>query len=344
MIVIGLLGELALTRTIPVVVQYPMVLVSYLGFVAAFGLLIVRATGWGWRVLVVLVARAVLASADGVFHDLLLWMTYTAVLVIFVYRLRGRYFAAGIGLAILIVGVLQSVKVGYRLELVENPDVGLRDRASALATVVAERLQHPVSAFDNDEIQALVMRLNQGSIISHSLNWVPAREPFARGETLVAAVRNIAVPRALDPDKYLAGGYAYFRRFTGLPLSRVSMNLSLAGEMYANFGRTGGILATGLFALMLGLIYLEFARWAQDSPLWWAWAPYVLLYAVQAENGIGEVVNHIAKSALVMAFIVSVVPAWQTLRWWRLAKVAQRLRLGAGDASRGPRIDHGHHP
>lgn len=328
MVAIGLLGTVALTTSLPVVLQYPIVLVSYLGFVGALAMLIVRANGWGWRLLLVLSARAILASADGVFHDLLLWLAYASVLVIFVYRLRGRYLVAFTAAAIVLIGALQSIKAGYRLEIDQNPDMALSHRATMLGGVLVEKIEHPSAAFTGDGIGGLVVRLNQGAIISHTLNWVPTSEPYAKGETLLNAIRTVVVPRAIDPGKYVAGGYAYFRRFTGLPLNRVSMNLSLAGEMYANFGRDGGILATGLFALMIGLIYRGFAQWAQDSPLWWAWAPYVLLYAMQAENGIGEVVNHFAKSALVMAAIVYVVPAWRTLRRWRAAGLARRMGFG----------------
>lgn len=144
--------------------------------------------------------------------------------------------------------------------------------------------------------------------------WTPTREPYAHGETLLTAVRSVLVPRVIDPNKYMAGGYSFFTRFTGIALRGTSMNLSAAGEMYANFGRTGGMIGLFCFALCLGSLFGWFARWAVDSPLWWAWAPYVMLYTMQAESGIGEALNHVARSALVMMVIVWTVPAWKNLR------------------------------
>jgi hypothetical protein len=37
---------------------------------------------------------------------------------------------------------------------------------------------------------------------------------------------------------------------------------------------------------------------------------------MQAENGIGEGVNHVAKSFLVMVTVMYTVPAWQAMPKW----------------------------
>jgi hypothetical protein len=175
-----------------------------------------------------------------------------------------------------------------------------------------------------------VTRLNQGWIISRILYTVPAREPFAAGETIRNAVINAATPRLLSPDKYRSGGYAYFERFTGVAMNRAAMNLGLSGEMYANFGRPGGIAAVFLWALLLGLVLVRLTRLTERSWLWWAWAPYVMLYTVQAETGVGEVVNQVSKSALVMVAVVTFVPAWRMLRAWHLPAALVRRWAALG--------------
>jgi hypothetical protein len=50
-----------------------------------------------------------------------------------------------------------------------------------------------------------------------------------------------------------------------------------------------------------------------------------MLYTMQAENGIGEAVNHVVKSSVVMFTIMSFVPAWQTLRRWHLRRPFARV-------------------
>jgi hypothetical protein len=46
-----------------------------------------------------------------------------------------------------------------------------------------------------------------------------------------------------------------------------------------------------------------------------------MLYTAQAENGIGEVVNQVSKSILVMLVVIMVVPAWREIRPWRLPAI-----------------------
>lgn len=324
MVVVGIGASIIQNTPLPVALQYLMLLVGYLGFVGAFGLLLARAPGWGWRLAAVLALRAVLTSSDGMFHDLLLWIAYTGALLGFVYRWRVRTLVTLATSALLAMGMLNELKIAYRIEIGENADMGLSERAGVLGDAMVNQFHQPTSAFRDLGLSRTVARINQGWIISRTLNWVPVREPFAHGETLVSAIRAAVLPRFLDPYKYTAGGYWYFERFTGLSMRQTSMNLSVAGEMYANFGRDGGLIGVFGFGIILGLVYRVFARWAVENPLWWAWAPYVMLYTMQAENGIGEAVNHVVKSAVVMVAFMSVVPAWAALRRWHVRRLLRR--------------------
>jgi hypothetical protein len=325
MIVVGMIASVIQVTPLPWTMQYTMLLVGYLSFVGAFGMALARAPGWQWRVAAVLGLRAVLTSSDGMFHDLLLWAAYTGTLLGFIYRWRVRTLVVLAASALLLMGMLNELKLAYRTEIAENPDMGLTDRATILGDALADQLHQPTAAFHDKGLSQTLARVNQGWIIARTLYWVPVREPFAHGETLVSAVRAAILPRILDPGKYVAGGFWYFERFTGLSMRQVSMNLSLAGEMYANFGRAGGLIGVFCFAVLLGLVYRAFARWAVENPLWWAWAPYVMLYTMQAENGIGEAVNHVVKSFIVMIAFMFVVPAWNTLRVWQLRHPFRKL-------------------
>jgi hypothetical protein len=229
---------------------------------------------------------------------------------------------------VLALGALNEIKLDYRSQLLENPDLTIDARLEALGHALGNQIEEPLGPFSGRSLSHTVARVNQGWIISRTMYWTPTREPFANGETLVEALRAVLIPRVIDPNKYTAGG-SNLSRFTGIPLrGGTSMNLSPVGEMYANFGRIGGLLGVFGFALGLGLLYGLFARWAFDSPLWWAWAPYVMLYTMQAETGIGEAVNHVARSFLIMMVVVRFVPAWKSLRRWH--PIIRRLReLGA---------------
>jgi hypothetical protein len=236
-----------------------------------------------------------------------------------------------VGLAltgVFLIGVLNEAKYNYRRALALNPGMALVDRLSALSGQFGSQASQVHETFTGDALTRTITRLNQGWIIARIMVWVPTSEPFAGGETLVTAFRAALVPRVLDPGKYEAGGLINFPRFTGLSMpAATSMNLSPAGEMYANFGRNGDLAAMLCFGLGLGLVYYRFASWAERSPIWWAWAPYVMLYTMQAENGIGEGVNHVAKSFLVMLAVVYYVPAWRMLSRWHLRRRAASVRV-----------------
>jgi hypothetical protein len=324
MIVVGLIAGLLINH-VPASLKYVMVLVNSLEFVGAFGQLLVRTPGWWWRVLLVLGARAAMSTENGLFHDLLLWGTYTGALVVFVMRPRILTILAVTGAAMFLVGALNEAKYSYRKMLQLNPEMPLTDRVSLLTGQLGSQAAQPQTTYSGDALTRMITRLNQGWIIARILVWVPTSEPYAGGETLVTAFRAALLPRILDPGKYEAGGQINFPRFTGLTITGgTSMNLSPAGEMYANFGRNGGLFAMFLFGVALALVYYRFASWAHGSPLWWAWAPYVMLYTMQAENGIGEGLNHVVKSFIIMLAVVYYLPAWRSLRRWRRPQAAIR--------------------
>ena len=91
------------------------------------------------------------------------------------------------------------------------------------------------------------------------------------------------------------------------------MGLGVIGELYANFGMVGGVLATLLYGGMMGLILLFFADRAQKNPLWWAVAPAILLPCVEPGFNIEDVSNHIVKGAVVFAIIWKLCPPVQRL-------------------------------
>lgn len=315
MVALGLLARLVLTQDIPWSITYGLALVSDLAWVGAFGLLLVRAGGWGWRIVLVALVRAALTSSDAMFHDFLLWAAASILLIAFVYRLRPAALAAIAIVGTVGLGAINEVKGDYRATLIANSDLSLSDRASVLGRTLGNQLAHPAAPFTDEALVRTVTRANQGWIIARVMTWVPAREPFAEGETVGAAIVSALWPRVADPDKYVAGGATYFQRFTGLPLPRAtSMNLSVAGEMFANFGPLGGVCGVFAIGLLIGWIVARIAARARTSVLWWAWAPYVLLYAMQAENGLGEELNQIVKAVLVAAVIVVTTPAWRTVR------------------------------
>ena len=313
------------------------VLVGNLGFVGALALLLARAPRWPIRVLAVLGAQALVSAASGMFHDLVLWSAYFGLTLMYAYRLRGRTIAVLIGAGLAAIMVLNVVKREFRQSLATTQE-GLIGRAALLGSTMAE---DPESAYQGSGFKFNVTRLNQGWIIARVLYWVPNREPFARGETISASIRATLLPRILDPNKLELGGHTYFERFTGTHLLGTSMDLSVAGEMYANFGYWGGLLGVFLFGVFVGLVYRVFVRWGYHSHLWWAWAPFVLLYSTRAENSLAEVTNLVVKAGIVMTAIIAVVPAWAMLRQSLRERIVRTLRMRSAPAASKPGVPRG---
>jgi hypothetical protein len=312
MIAIGTVAFVLLPH-MPMAFHYTVELATYLAFVGAYGLMLVNRKGWAWRLLFVLGIRMAISTGSGLFHEFMLWLTYSAALFVYARRVRARTMLLLLVAGGFFVGVLDEAKLAFRKEIAMAPDMSVSDRFAVLGAAVGSQAQQPVETFTGAALSHFVTRLNQGWIIARVMYWVPVQEPYANGETLINAFRAALIPRVLDPGKYEAGGGEYFTRFTGFTLYETSMNLSVAGEMYANFGALGGLAGCFFFGFGLGLIYRQFAVASKHSVLWWAWAPYVMLYAMMAENGIGEGVNQIAKSFLVMVAAVTFIPAWQNL-------------------------------
>ncbi|MCX6896409.1 MAG: hypothetical protein NTZ16_13110 [Verrucomicrobia bacterium] len=89
------------------------------------------------------------------------------------------------------------------------------------------------------------------------------------------------------------------------------MNLGYAGEMYANFGHVGGIIACGVYALVLALVFRWICARAFTAPLWWCVMPYVGFSALKAEDGVAEILNWTVKATVVMAAVCYAFPAFR---------------------------------
>jgi len=108
-------------------------------------------------------------------------------------------------------------------------------------------------------MDSAMARLNHGDLYGAVLRHTPDREPFARGETLWAAVRHVFMPRVFFPDKEVFGGRSdWTMRFSGRSYRHTSVGMGLMLEFYANFGLPGvvvGLLVLGwLLAIAASLM------------------------------------------------------------------------------------------
>ena len=314
MVVLGVFSRLALAPLAGGSLRFVVALVSQLAWVGAFGAMLVEAPAWRLRIVALLLIEAILGAAQGMFAELVLWSIYLMLLYLFARRVRRSRIAMLAALAVFAVFTLNAIKKSFREEIFGS-NLSALERGALAAEYIGGMVRNPSQVVAPENISFNITRLNQGAIIGRVMYWTPLREPFADGETINTAVVASLLPRAFAPDKLIAGGFANYPRFTGLPLyGGTSINLSVAGEMYANYGYSGGITGMFIVGVVVGSLFAVFVRWSRGSVLWWAWLPYIMGSVVSAEGGIGETLNQMVKSAVVVFAIVIFVPAWDALR------------------------------
>lgn len=252
-----------------------------------------------WPIFTGLMILSALGSiATGMFHDLLLWSILTLSFIF--HEFKSGFWSKLIILFIggLFVLTIQSVKHQYRAL---NPTVpGSIAKAGLFIKLASEEWSEGkiINPADDNEIN---VRLNQGWIISKVMDHMPEREPFANGQTITDAFEAAFLPRIIAPNKKMAGGQENFRKYTGLPLGEgTSMGISLAGEGWANYGYTGGILFLFVWGLFVGWFWKKLNKWSDFFPTLLVWSPILFLQTVKAETELVVVLNHLIKSSVLV--------------------------------------------
>jgi hypothetical protein len=311
--------------------NFLVLLLGNLRFVGGAGWLMSRAKGWKWRLALLLILEILSATDVGLFGDLALWSL--ALLPLFLYQsgMRRTTVLCLFLLAFVALPALESAKTRYREKTwygntEADPVFGMDVRLGGALTplvwflyVLDGGYRTLTFQLTGDELSHLLDRQNHGWIINKIMLRVPESEPYARGETIRTALYAAFVPRFLAPEKYRAGG-EFFERFTGRSLldstgeRGVSMNLGFTGEFYANYGKSGGILASGIWGLLSGLILRWVYRKGLRLPLWLAFFPFVFLWGMKAEEGIGEILNWVVKASFVSAAVILFSPLRQAFQ------------------------------
>jgi hypothetical protein len=247
-----------------------------------------------WLMAAAALSKLFISSAESaMFHDLLLWL---GLLGCYWWLLRRRSLGEKIvfvAFAVILTGSIQVIKRDYR-------DAVWSGRNPSLFEIAYDVIVERMAFSEKATIETAVIRMNQGWIISAVMRHVPAREPFAGGETIVDALEAAVLPRFLAPNKKKAGGQENFRRFTGLPLAdSTSMGISPLGEAYANYGVGGGTFFMLVWGGVFGLVIGMFRRFGMRDPTILFWTPLIFYQTIKAETEIVVVLNQLTKGSVV---------------------------------------------
>lgn len=240
------------------------------------------------------------AFFSGVFYIALIWSTFAFLYYASVktqYSFQKKFLI--IILSFYMIMALDGAKKDYRTVIWNNQSVSFVARAGLLSKLYFERLTF--QNITNDEnLSARITRANQGALVTWVMDWVPREEAYANGSTVKDAVIAAIFPRFLMPNKAKAGGKENFERFTGHELKGTSMNISLLGEAWANYGYWGGL----VFMYMVGLFYSfslnKFTLLIKNYPIYFYFIPFLFIYIIKAEDDLMTPLNHLIKAGITL--------------------------------------------
>lgn len=240
--------------------------------------------------------------AGGTFHELLLW--FILLLPFYLIKTTAKTYLKPIIFIIfcLMTFVIQSLKEDYR-EVVWFTKTGNQNNLEVFSELLKTKEDKKEFSSDNN-LHNMIIRFNQGWIISKVLHHVPVKEEFANGETIVDAFYASFVPRIFNPDKSGAGGQILFKRFSGLKLSKsASMGVSILGEGYANFGIVGSYIFMFLWGVTLAFLISYHLRFSESHPYLIFFIPWIYIDSVKAETDFITMLNYLTKAYLLLLIL-----------------------------------------
>jgi hypothetical protein len=148
-----------------------------------------------------------------------------------------------------------------------------------------------------------IVRLNQGSLVSHVMYAVPDKIPYARGQTVLSAIFGSFIPRLVWSDKPKVGR-DLVEKYTELTLGpTTSMGLTPLGETYANFGKKGGIIFMFVLGLVFRGVFNGILFLAQKNISLFYWMPVMFLHAIKVETDIARTLGYCIRTFIIITLI-----------------------------------------
>jgi len=298
----GILFGMA-SNYMPTSLSFLFFLLSNMQFVGVFLILFSSESTYKWLIFAGVLGSMALSSVlQGMFHELIMWLLFTFIILAFVIKIKMWLKLSIFTIGIVLLLFIQSIKADYRnATWYADSDKSNREIFQEIAT---ERLLNPTKIFHSEALNLAGARLNQGWIISRIMKHIPENQAYFQGETILNGLVAGILPRVLMPNKAKAGGHENFERFTGTPLAEgTSMNLSVIGEVYGNFGYLGGIAFMFVLGCFYNWIMVFVIKLSVKNPSLVLWLPLMFFQVIKAETDFAIVINHLAKSAIVILVV-----------------------------------------
>lgn len=285
----------------PQFLKFFIYLLSNIRFVGIF-LLFIRNRPYKWLFFGAFMLSMLAGSVQSaLFHDLVLWLGFSIIIISFVRKFSIVQKSLMLAGALSIVVMIQVAKPFIRRLSASERNI------TTFYETADTKINEENILQEQGWINYNISRINQGWIISRIMYNVPTFEPFANGETIWVGIKGSLLPRFIAPDiRTQAGNSAYFERFTGQKLARrTSMDISIVGEAYANYGVTGGAIFMFFLGLFFNFILHYIINLSLKHPILLLMIPFMFLHAVKAETDFTSTMNYLVKSIFtVIAFFI----------------------------------------
>ena len=238
------------------------------------------------------------AILQGMFGELVQWFMLSFLVIAMLVKVPMWGKTVIIAIGIFLILLVQSTKEEYRMATWYASSS--KTNSEIYNEIIMSRLSTPSILLESGSMENAAARLNQGWIIARIMNHMPEKQPFVRGETIESALIASLLPRFLAPEKVKAGGRANFEKFTGTPLPETtSMDISLVGEGYANFGYLGGMAFIFLVSLLYNWVIVKVIALSRKNPTLILWIPLLFFQVMKAETDFATVFNYLIKASVV---------------------------------------------
>ncbi|MCX6277760.1 MAG: hypothetical protein NT004_06665 [Bacteroidetes bacterium] len=294
---IGLFAGFA-GKSLPSSLTFLVFLITNLQYVGMY-MILFNNSKFKWLIFAGIMGLATSAAVlEGMFGELVQWFMLSFLIIAIVVKIPMWGKTVIITLGIFLIMLVQSTKEEYRMATWYANSA--KSNSEIYNEIIISRLSTPSTLFESGPLENAAVRLNQGWIIARIMNFMPEKQPFVKGETIQTALYASLLPRFLAPGKARAGGRANFERFTGTPLPQTtSMDISLVGEGYANFGFFGGIAFIFFVSLLYNWVIIKVIALSKNNPTLIIWIPFLFFQVMKAETDFATVFNYLTKAALV---------------------------------------------
>ena len=251
----------------------------------------------------IIVIGSIISSSfgNGMFHDLLTWIIYSASIFAIKYKFDFKVKAIGLTSFILFAVILQVLKGNYRAVTgVEKGKAGIETFAE-----IYQKENEKKGVFSFENLATSNVRINQGFIITNIMTNVPDKVEHANGSEMYQILEAAILPRILAPNKLNAGDRTIFVKYSGIPLTEgTSMGLSSLGDAYINYGISGGIIFMFLFGVFYSYVLNVFYKNSKEFPILILFTALVFYYPIRPDCELQTILGHLFKACFLIFVMI----------------------------------------